>query len=461
MKDTEFGAAKWGLDWNQVKSDRAILGKANLSESGVVLDVPFGWIFWTGGVVIPESDQQLPEESDYLYGFTQTGDWIVLKDCFPLSGSSSIPGGKCQKISANYLLSSREQFEPNRNIELIEIGFIGFAEWFGEIPLRQTFNSDTMWFSSLEFDAEKSKKINEVLFEDDLYKLVIDHAYRTSPVKVDGFTFSHESYLRVELKVGRSFEDVQKFVAFLQNFFVLSMGFFCEIDFLRLKFEGAENKVNCYGNYYKGKEPTNRQLREMPFPRRRIRGAERVIFANYLYARDDFLEALNLLSNLVGRNWNLPSRLEILASSQCLEAISRIDVDMNSIDPREYDRIVQIIKESITDEKALKWISDRMPGNRKGQKRLLIDLSHRHSRAFEWTVCDIQKYIDLQTKLRNNSAHAHNTEDDCDFEDQYWHVKATELISFIIIWEMLGLSNDTVIEALNQSRYMSYVLEHC
>lgn len=457
MKSTEFGAAIWGFDWDLFPADTAIQGTANLSDDGIYLDIPFGCLLWSGGIVIPERACRPPEEVDYLYGFTQTGDWLVLKDCFPTSSTTSFPGGKRQRICANFLFSSKERFDPTAKIEEMEIGITGFAEWYGETPLYETIDADTMWFKSVEFDSEKSKAMNEILFEDESYALTVKHAYSASSVKVGGFTFSHESYLKVTLKNKKSFEEMLQLVVALQDFFVLSMGFFGEIEFLRLKCEGVNKQVNCYGCFYKGKEPTKRQLQEMPFPRRRIRGSEAEVFESLLHADRDLSEAINLASSLIGRNWDIPFSLEALASSQCLEVLSRIGVELNSIDPDDYSRIVQTIKDSVVDKDALKWISERMPGNRKGQQRLLSELVGRHQSAFEWAVSDVKKYVTTQVALRNSLTHVRNDEER-GFDDQYWCAKATVLIALFIIWEMLGLASTDIINAFEESRYMDHVL---
>lgn len=454
MKNTEFGTAVWGFDWNDPFEESAVQGVANLTDDGVVLDIPFGCLLEGEMTEIVGGLPRRPREAEYLYGFTQAGDWLVLTDCFQLAASYSAPGGVRQKIAATYLFSSDSQFDPSAPIKKARAGFAAFAEWFGKIPITQTFDKDTLQFRSINFDVEKSTDIDVTLFEDDSYSLKVGHKYSLSPITYRGISLSHDVFLTIEFKEGVSFDEVRSCISRIHRLFILCMGFFCELELLDVQFDKSEDWTHCYGNYYRGSDPSQQQIKEMPFPRYRLCDYESNIIRNILYADNDLLNSITLSASLIGRNWKLPTDLESIAASQCLEAVSRINTDTASMEPDEYSRITETIKDSIKDEDVRGWISERMPGNQKGQRRLLTELATRHEVLFNWLFSNPGSYIKAQVTFRNTHAHLRSCENGKDYDFQYWHTRITELVSFLIIWNLLGLPQDQIINAINGSRFM-------
>lgn len=118
-----------------------------------------------------------------------------------------------------------------------------------------------------------------------------------------------------------------------------------------------------------------------------------------------------------------------------------------------------MIFDSVKDEVAQEWIRERMPGNRKDQTRLLTELLARHKAVADWLISNMPEYVKQQTKMRN--AHAHNSDVKSRYDIQlvYRQAKVTTLLSFAILWELLGLEGSYVRKAIEDSQFMASTVE--
>ena len=137
LKSKVFTAALWADCWDKVRRevDGCDQGTVIFDEdNGIELDIPFGEILKDRRVLILGGDD-LPEELDWLYGFSQDGYWIAVKDVTSSGTSRSVPGGVHQTLSATRLLYSKDEFDPTKKVTgaVLEIG--GLAEWLGSSPV--------------------------------------------------------------------------------------------------------------------------------------------------------------------------------------------------------------------------------------------------------------------------------------------------------------------------------------
>ena len=76
MEHSNFKQGSWAKSPDGVFGADSVQGIANLGEDGVILDIPCGEILGEPGVRVNGVEE--PSASDYLYGFSQDGYFLVL-----------------------------------------------------------------------------------------------------------------------------------------------------------------------------------------------------------------------------------------------------------------------------------------------------------------------------------------------------------------------------------------------
>lgn len=102
---------------------------------------------------------------------------------------------------------------------------------------------------------------------------------------------------------------------------------------------GCDEPVDCYSQFIRGAEPSEKMIQRAPFPKARLQDDAGKLLGSVLYADGDLAQAVSTVAGLIGASSSLPASLECVAASQAIEAISRIDADMESIPDGEYRQI--------------------------------------------------------------------------------------------------------------------------
>ena len=463
MDCTDYKTALWGFSWEDIyeESDCIEQGVANLTEDGITLEIPFGELLGSRGVVVVGASAK-PSDVDYLYGFSQSGDHLVLKNASLAGMSTSYPGGTSQVINAQHLFAGRSQFDPNANIELIYMTLEGLSEWVREMPFVTEWGTNPSEFHAIKYDYENKDSYNRTLLDDSDRTIELFHAFSVSPLNADGVGIKHNCQLKVSFKKATSFENAMKTASGLSQFLSYCLGYYAEIKELCLMFSGSESLVKCHSRFLRGFEPSREAKQRIPL---HLNDIEDVIDGALSYWLDmgrGASEACSITTSLLTQNWDLPIDLRFVAAAQALEALSKIGTDVSALPAEEYESLKDIVKSSVADTEARKWISDRMPGNTKGQKSLLKDLFSRNQELLNWLIEDESKFLAQHIAARNYYTHRNNDSTignaPLEGESLFWHTEIVLLINYGFIGSALGLKTNSFTGCLEKSRYKESVV---
>jgi len=461
MQTTDFKTGIWGKSWDDVFSDdsKDIQGVANLTSEGVFLDIPFGSILGDEGVFVFGQEPE-PTTADYLYGFTQKGDHLVIVDAVSSGLTMSMPGGRSQRILGQWLLCGKETFNPAVGIERISLRMRGLREWASTAPFSMGIDSSTGTFRSLEYDYENRDSYNHVLFKSEDIEVELYHVFTTSSLTVKGFGIEHDCEIAVTLASTLSLSDALDKVIALSRFLTLSQGYLAEAEEIRFGFEDNDSSIKCYGPLLSCVAPSEESMRRSPIHMESIADELQGVLGKCLDFDDELQEPIALLSSLLSNTWRMPIDLRFIAASQCLEALSKIGSNMDSIPLEEYSRFRGAIKQ-IEDAPLRKWLVDKTSSNEKGQSRLLGELLQKYPIMVEKFIGDAKAFVETQTACRNAYTHRNskrNRKHVLKGEGLYLHTETVMLLCYVVLWSNLGVSEEKVISLIETSHYKNGVL---
>lgn len=461
MQTTDFKTGIWGKSWDDVFSDdsKDIQGVANLTSEGVFLDIPFGSILGDEGVFIFGQEAE-PTTADCLYGFTQKGEHLVIVDAVSSGLSMSMPGSRSQRILGQWLLCGRDQFDPAAGIERINLRMRGLREWASSAPFSVGIDSSTGVFRSLEYDYENRDSYNHVLFKSEDIEVELYHVFTTSSLTVKGFGVEHDCEIAITTNGALGFSEALDKVIALSRFLTLSQGYLAEVEEIRFGFEGYDGSVKCYGPLLSCAAPSEESIRRSPFHMESMVDELQGVLGKCLDGDDELREPIALLSSLLSNTWRMPIDLRYLASAQCLEALSKIGVDTNSIAPELHRQYRETIKESVGDADLREWLISKTSSNNKGQDRLIKELLARYPKTVEKFIGDEKAFAKMNTACRNAYTHRGGGRGPSVLsgEELYLHTEAVTLLCLIVLWSKLGVPEEKTVSCIESSHFKNGVL---
>ena len=464
LKSKVFTAALWADCWDKVRRevDGCDQGTVIFDEdNGIELDIPFGEILKDRRVLILGGDD-LPEELDWLYGFSQDGYWIALKDVTSSGTSRSFPGGVHQTLSATRLLYSKDEFDPTKKVTgaVLEIG--GLAEWLGSSPVIMENYFDG-GFRGFSLKADLNNVENELLFEDNAYKIAVAHGVNTSGSPEAGYEVGHRCFLQIDFKKPKTLGDAELVALHATEFFSFCFGFYAELVDMEFKFENGA-KAHCLMGLVKGKVPSRMDASHMVLPYRKIRNDISHVCGAWMDGGRELRTSVSLLVSLMTKDWFLPFDLKFIAAAQMLESLSRVGVSLESMTDEDYaacKKELDTAIDGIEDRHIAKMLKQRVRlGNNKGQRRLLDEFVARHREVACFFFGAPDDFIRSHVDLRNGITHREGTPPSS-VENLYWHTEAVLLFAYCAVGEVLGLTAETMKRCIEDSSYRNMSVWKC
>lgn len=465
MQNTSYKTALWGFSWEEALTEAPVQGIANLTDSGIMLDIPFGQLLSEPGHVVVGPEEQLPESADYLYGFSQDGFWLVIKDCAFAGGSYSNPGGPSQKIRGSYLFASRSQFDSDGTVVEARLGYRGLREWVDESPFRFQLGAEPSDAMQLTYGSADKEGYNKTIYSDEKLDISILHDASFSFPTTAGSSISHDCLLLINFKEGASFSQALDWIGSLSRFLSLCMGFLAEITTVELMFEGCENWVHCHFNCIKAQTSKIPDVNEMPFPYPKISAHIALLLRNWLELEDRSKTAANIVISLLVEKTIPYIDLRFTAASQALEAFTKVNVSLLAEPKDSYASHKKRILDCIADPEDKEWFKAKCQGNQKGQRQLLNEFCEANEDLVKCVVPDIEAFKKCQIDSRNYYTHRSGDElgkqgNVLQGEQLYWHTQTVILICYCFIWRCLGLDSQVIIQAVEEPYFRPEVRQH-
>ncbi len=465
MKSRNFATALWADSWEKAtQGSESEQGDVSFDEvKGTELDIPFGEILADPGVLVA-GGPQLPCELDWLYGFSQDGYWLAIKDVVSGGTWNSFPGGARQKLRATWLLYSKGKFSPTDMVTSVSLEIRGLAEWLGNSPINEKIliGKERNGFSlKLEPDAD----CRVPLLEADGLGVSAFHGVGMTGSSDVGFRVDHRCLLEMLFDGSKPLVDAVDSALWAADFFSLCLGFHGEVNEIKLKFEDS-SVAYCLIPLVKGNAPKDINASRIVLPYREIREDLGGLLAAWMKAEEggDLHSPASLLASLMTRNWVLPLDLKFIAAAQMLEALSRVGADLNSMTDEEFHACKKARKKALSrieDLRIAGLLRDRFQvTNMKGQNRLLTELVERHEKAADLLFGDATAFIRSHRDLRNGITHRNGGLSPVD-ENLYWHTEGVLLFAYCVVWEILGMEPGRVERLIEEHFYRNGAIRKC
>ena len=466
MEDAKIGAGIWAFSWNDIDEfSNCVQGSVEFSDGHVILDIPFGELLGTPGIVVIGGPPQPPTNTDYVYGFTRTGFYAVLMDAHYVSGTNSIPGGPCQSIESGCLLLSRDKIDPLEQVCKMELGLKGLNEWAGLFPASMSFDAETHMLKNVQVDLD-GQKDNRVLMDDSRMKIELFHTLSASPFTVEGMSIRHDCKLEIVFNKPVQFDDAISIVSLLERFLSFCTEQLAEVVDLHMWFSGHEKRVDCYYPFPRTrKEGGKLDSREVPFKYAVFERDIPVILGHWIDADNALRTARDIVSSFDAGKWDLPLSNAFVVTSRALEALTKYNADVHSLDPQVYKTFRRIALDSIDNPEVHEWVEKRLNGNNKGQAALFREFYERHSEILEWLIPGgANEFFQVQKDLRNSRIHPGGAQEDGSQSfkdvDVYWHMRCCFLICKLVVAKLMGFEFDKVVESLRHNNKWATVIRH-
>ena len=416
-----------------------------MGERGVTLTIPFGCMLSDsspGSVAF--GDPKNPSRADYLYGLTQRGDYLVLKDAVSRGTSASFPGNARQTIGARYLLAAKGEFDPSKPIAQMELRLRGLEDWLGETVYSVRMSDE---FRVASFDVNPEPHVlNFDLLSTDEITVRMCHSYTVPGLSLHDIVLSHSCLLSISLSQARRFEEALEFAHRISWFFTLCEGFHAAIESVRFSQGDDCPWVCCYAPLMDGPKPSEFRLVNIPFSRSVLRDSAGMSLQMLLNADPVLLEIVSLFVSASSYDWKLPVDLKFIAASQVLEALSKYHVDLTACPSEKLKSWRKQLKKLLRndpDREFRDWVYQKCSGNMKGQAKLLKELVDKHSAICDQLMGDKDEFTTRQTAFRNRLTHRDGTEP-VSSRVLYEHTEGVLVFSYGVILEYLGVDPQLV-----------------
>lgn len=466
MEDAKIGAGIWAFSWGALdEPNDCVQGSVEYSGGRVLLDIPFGELLGTPGVVVIGGPPQPPTYVDHVFGFTRTGFYAVLINARYAGGTTSIPGGPSQSVDAGALLLSRAKFDPLGQVRKMELGLKGLNEWAGLFPASMSFDAETHMLRSIQVDLERDKD-NRVLMNNARMKIELFHTLSSSPISVEGISIRHDCKLDIVFKEPVQFDDAIEVANLLERFFSFCTEQLAEVVDLHVWFTGHEKRIDCYYPFPRARQEGKKlDSREVPLGYATFEGNISGILEHWINAEGSLKTARDIVSSFDAGKWDLPLSNAFVVTSQALEALTKHGVDLHSLDRQVYKRYRKIALDSIAEQEVREWVAMQLNRNSKGQSTLLDELYERHSEVFEWLIPGgAGEFLKVQKVMRNSRIHPGGARGESSSLrkdiDVYWHMRCCTLICKLVVAKLMGFEFDKVAESLRYNNKWAVVIRH-
>lgn len=467
MESKEFTAALWSLSPNVIEDPNETLGMLTFKRDELlILEIPAGVLLdWPkipieGGYMQSHTADGL--HADQVYGFSQNGDYYLLREVSSPGPGISCPGMEKQTLRGTSLFVSREPLEANPVVKSITVKFPGLREWLGVIPFDVSMKFECNRVSSIDFKCDLTKANSIILFENDEIEISINliNIHKGGPTPSYSFEFETDCEMEISFKKEESnFDDcMERWVHNAISFLAFCTGFKYSID--NLIIETSKGVKAEYYALFVGAPgaPVFSQLQSMPFPYQKIKEKISIMISNW-YGFDSYLRNRSTLLTSLMNKWNMPLDMLFLASAQAFEAASRSGVDECEISEDDLRERLEAIKNSDLKSTFKKWACYKLKYARwRSANSLAKELIRKLDGFAAYVVPDSNRFLKDHRTHRDAYTHRRSLSESESLsnEELYYHMEAVQLLTYGAIALNVGLEPNEIVAYFEESRYRWY-----
>lgn len=466
MKERIFPSALWSKDPDTDYEEDVVLGQLSFNgENYLQLDIPSGVLL--DYPLIPTDNGYMQchttdgLHADFVYGFSQTGDYYLLQDVTSPGTCFAAPGFDKQTLTGASLFITRQKIRKNPTIKSISIKIPGLREWIGTVPfsVTHTFGTENNKLEEIAFNCNIGKCANIILYKNEELEFYVSFTFTQKGGSIPAYEFCFESDCELNIKYKQpslSFnEALNQHVFPLAGFLWYCLGFRQAIA--SIKFATADNILGEYIAPLVGAsgQPTNTQLNNIPLTYKRIKPKTNEMIARWLEFDEYARNSSTLVTSLMN-NWKMPIDMRFLASAQAFEAASRSKVNEQEISDENLKSKIEAIKSSDMGKDLKRWVVYKIKNAKwKSANSLAKDLIQKMGDYAPFIIPNIPQYLEDHRQHRDAYTHRRDIEESrrLSNDDLFIHTEATQLLTYGSIALFLGIEPNELIDAFKKSNY--------
>lgn len=459
-----------GSDGAQAAGADAFVGLLEFDGSGPIsLEFPVGMLLkpvtqeLEGGLTISLGEH---ETTEAVYGYSQKGNWFVLRDASQSSSRTSMPGLSTQTLAGSSLLVARSPIPSRPMVDHLSIGLDGLDEWIRRSPVKETMhfkeeaNGSTGPIEKFSIDYLPDSIGPITLYEAAGCKVYVQIAgvWKGGPVVAKteyGMTTSCS--LEVELVKPMDLDEaLLTWVYPLRNLLALLMGAYCSIESIHAHSTDSDCDLEYYAPYVDRDKPiSQRETMQMPFPYPAVEGRTQEIVETCFGLDSDARNAADITISLLN-SWMMPYDLEFVACASALEALSRVGEKQERYDQERFDREKAAMLESVSDKDFRNWVEGVL-WNRRSARSLARSLLKKLEPVTSYVVPNADLFQDHLRACRNAYVHRDGMEGDAVLKgyELYVHTRAVWFLSYAALLSLVGIPTEEISHAIQEKAYKS------
>lgn len=450
-------------------ADEPVVGLLSFDGSDQVkLDIPVGELLkkitykLADGVIASSGEHETP---DAVFGFSQKGNWFVLRDVYVSSAKTSIPGFSTQILRGNSLLVAKKPISAHPKVNRLAVGLDGLDEWLRQSPVRErsTYkegpNGEPSSLDKFTIEYEPRSVEPVVLFEGDGCRISVQiiGTMKGGPYIRSEFGVTTSCSLEFKLDEPMDFDlALQKWVNPVRDLFVLLMGVYCSIESVSAHAVDTDCVFDLYTSFVDRQKPISpRETMKMPFPYPAVEGKIQELFTAWLNLDEDARNAASIITSLTN-SWIMPYDLEFIACASAFEALSRVGESNARFEQDRFDKAMSSVFEAADDREFCEWIRNVVQ-NRRSAGSLAKALVRKLKPIPDYVVPNADAFLRDHRKCRNAYVHRSdmNSKGVLDGSDLFVHTRAVWLLSYAALLNVAGLSTEEILAAIKDKHYES------
>lgn len=392
-------------------------------SSQVSLEIPVGMLLepitekLSDGITASKGEY---ETADAVYGYSQKGDWLVLRDVSLASACISTPGFSTQTLRGSSLLAAKQPISAHPRVDHLSIALDGLNEWVRLSPItemRKYHTSDNGEFESLErititYESDSAKPM--VLYTGNGCEISIQTmgVLRGGPVIRMEHTLATTCTLEIELDQPADLDEaLHTWVYPMKDFLVLLTGLYCSIKSIGAHACDTDCNFELYAPYVDRNTPIDtREVIRMPFPYPAVKGRTQQMIAAWFGLDTDARNAANIVISLTN-SWLMPYDLEFVACASAFEALSRVGEKHECFEQIRFDNAKACALAAVEDTELQSWMHCHI-WNERSARSLAKALLKKLQPVTAYLIPDDDAFQNDHRACRNAYVHRSDMESD-------------------------------------------------
>ena len=443
--------AKWGRSWEELEDGRGTIGGVRQTDKdGIRLFIPCDSI--VGSAIDPMGTGA--EVADWLYGISDSGKHIALRNCMAVSILSD-----SQELSASTMLSGNEAFDISASIRKVSFGLQHLEDW----AILKTDNGDNVFQTFLK-DHSSSGCIEQTWYTDDRLKIIVRAGMNLKCNLPASVNLEQCCRLDIEFVSPESYEDADDVAFSILLLVSFCAGWYASLDSMTV--------TNCDGVTYEVTEALGRKNydwrkpQSSPIPYDVFADRSQQLIDKWLPCEGDLKIAIHEYVPIALLRRQSYLDFEYIAASQIIETLGRAVDEKNSTASSEHNEMMARLKaaaENIENEELKEWVFGQIAEKKRPTLRQSLMGLYDFVGAYSKEVfSNKKKFADLQCKRRNPFMHRRAEVEKYSDDYLFFHTKGLFMLSEAAIMRLLGFTQEEVNELLakSHSRYLKSKLQN-